>query len=206
MRRISGLVIIVVLAASGIAAASAPAASKLTLSEEGIVTTAGQTIEMYGYENVTIRSSAFDIECPDTEAGMRLEVLTNSAAKDELRVLEYSGIFNGNGLCATGSSFGPVDLGFSAGPLTLTAKGKAKLPASFDLQFRNELEQCHYAKTLRGTNTNGSIPAPLQVTFPNQGMKRQRAATNSPGCPGKIEVSISLPFAFGEEGRVEAAT
>lgn len=205
MRRIASLAIASTLLCAGITAGTASAASRLTLSEEGTALTAGQRMEIYGFENVRIRSSAFDIECPGTEAGIQVEVLTNAQAKDELRVLGFSGIFNDQGQCATGSSLGPVELNFSAGPLTLTAKGKTKLPASFDLRFFHE-QECHYARTLRGTNTAGSTPAPLQITFPTQSMSRQRSATNSPGCPSKIEVSISLPIADGEEARVQAAT
>ncbi len=207
MRRIAGLAIALALVSAGFTAATASAASKLTLSEEGTALTAGQTVELLGSENLEIRSSVVSVECRGTLAGMFLEVLTNGQARDELEVTEGIGVLDGSGHCESGSSFGNLHLGFVAhGPLKLSAKGKATLPVGLLLQFEHELNECHYQKTLKGTNTAGAARAPLAVTFGAQSLRLDKAASNSSGCPKKIELSLSLPSAYGEEGRVEAQT
>jgi hypothetical protein len=208
MRRIAGLTIVVVLLVSGLAAATASAASKLTLSEEGAALTAGQWVELYGFENVTIDSSVTFIECPGTLAGLLLEVASNAQSHDELSVREGLGLFGGRTHCGSdGGGFGNVEVVFNGhGPLTLTAKGKATVPVGIFLQFEKELHECHYGKKLKGTSTVSSTPAPLQVAFPRQRLRLQKGAINSPGCPRTIEITVSLPTADGEEAAVEAQT
>jgi hypothetical protein len=207
MRRIAGLAVALGLVSAGFTAATASAATKLTLSEEGTALTAGQVVELVGSENVKIRSSVVTVECRGTLGGMLLEVLTNGQARDELRFEEGIGVLNGSEHCESGSSFGNLGLGFVVhGPLKLSGKGKATLPIGLDLQFESELNECHYEKTLKGTNTAGATRARLQVAFLDQSLKLDRALSNSAGCPKKIEFSLSLPSADGEEGPLEAQT
>jgi hypothetical protein len=199
MRRIkiTGLAIVVMLAMSASAAGTASAAKVLTLidGETGAPLPAGETIELTGEDNFLIHTSSGSITCksPYNNAGLELQVLTNSHLTDELLV--QRGLKAWAEENCQSELFGNIFIYVDRGSLKLRSTGKATWKeAGLVIGFERNRIECGYSShSLKGTNNATSSEEPLEVKFSDQKLKLNKGSSKE--CPKEAELTVSFPSA-----------
>jgi len=209
MRRVklAGLTLIVVLAVGAIAAGTASASKKLVLSEAGIALAPGAEFYVYGEDNLLIRSSYTNIECPEQFQGatLELQVLSNSKSTDELSVKGGGAFLGGN--CRTSAGHGHAELSISTGPLKLRATGKATIagPIVLRIEFESPNIRCYFKTgALRGTSSVDATRARLEMEFPGKKLSIDRAFTNAEECPKSVIMTVGFDRSEAGLGEIEA--
>jgi hypothetical protein len=202
---------LVALLAASAAAAGSASAEKLTLSEGGTALEAGNTFEIYGFDNLFVTTSEGAIECPTSFAGTALEVsvLTNSKGLDEVQIKH---IYGGNlpEPCRSFTGNAGVSLESLGAILRLRATGKAAVgPVVLLIHFEHEEYQgirysniqCVYkAFRLHGTNTATTTLQKLRIELEGKlaldGSLSSEKAKHL--CPAEAGMSLSLPSTQNE--------
>jgi hypothetical protein len=171
----------VVLAICAVAASSA-SATQLTLTEGAVTLAPGDVFETFGFpgfdtENLFIETSDGLIECsePQRDTDLEVAVVSNSRARDELKIDQQSGGPEEACRSFTGNAFASASIG---GPIKLGANGKATAGGAgasvvfehitIDRGTPSEREfegfECDYAAgKLRGTNSASATSGPLRI-------------------------------------------
>jgi hypothetical protein len=201
--KILSLVLVVGLTMGASVTSTASAASaRLTLSQGGVPLPPGEQLEVFGKNNLSVRDSLANIECPGqpVDAGFLLEVATNSKTLDQANlVASGDGLFDG-GHCRA-ERFGAAVISIiQSRPLKLRATGKATVTA---IVFRMLLEQndveCFFKGTLKGSNNATPVKEPLEIGFSGQKLNRDNAFANSNLCPKSAEMTVSFDMSRTEE-------
>jgi hypothetical protein len=163
-----------------------------------------------GEEGLSCGSSIF--------TSVRVDVATNLAAKDELRIEEVQRGYTERCESNSGNAWASLRL---AGPLTLRADGAATIgPAGVYLEYEEvyyrgreyENVACSFSRRrLAGTNTATNGVQPLEVAFSGVLPLTRGSYGNDEFvvkdkhlCPKQVHMSLSLPRAFGVEEQVVA--
>lgn len=210
----AGATLLAVLAITAATAGTA-SATKLTLSEGGVALAAGTLFEAYGEENLLLDTSIGFFECVGVRSeptfGLKLEVVTNGKASDELKVLGSGGTA-GSGECRGGSLGHAAVHAIVLGPLKVNAKGKAtEGPVVFHIEWERGrgpegFAECYFAgRKLKGANNATMSRAPLELELGGT-LKLDKSFANSEECPKNAQVSFGLTSTVNdeeEEDRVE---